>query len=85
MDELAIQTNGLSKVYGRAPGVRAVDQLTMDVPRGVVFGFLGPNGAGKSTTLKMLTGLLKPTEGTCLLYTSPSPRDRTRYRMPSSA
>ncbi len=64
MDELAIQTNGLSKVYGRSPGVRAVDQLTMDVPRGVVFGFLGPNGAGKSTTLKMLTGLLKPTEGT---------------------
>ncbi|MEZ4767067.1 MAG: ABC transporter ATP-binding protein [Caldilineales bacterium] len=64
MDELAIQTRGLSKVYGRAPGVRAVDQLTMDVPRGVIFGFLGPNGAGKSTTLKMLTGLLKPTEGT---------------------
>ncbi|MCB0234734.1 MAG: ABC transporter ATP-binding protein [Anaerolineae bacterium] len=64
MDDLAIRTTGLSKVYGRAPGVRAVDQLTMDVPRGVVFGFLGPNGAGKSTTLKMLTGLLKPTEGT---------------------
>ena len=67
MDDLAIQTTGLSKVYGRAPGVRAVDQLTMDVPLGVVFGFLGPNGAGKSTTLKMLTGLLKPTEGTAVV------------------
>ena len=67
MDDLAIRTEGLSKVYGRSPGVRAVDHLTMEVPRGVIFGFLGPNGAGKSTTLKMLTGLLKPTEGTAIV------------------
>ena len=41
----------------------AVDAVTFDVRRGEIFGFLGPNGAGKTTTIKMLTGLLAPTEG----------------------
>ena len=41
----------------------AVDRLTLDVRTGEIFGFLGPNGAGKTTTIKMLTGLLAPTEG----------------------
>jgi len=63
----AVEINGLTKVYGRNPGIKAVDNLNMQVPRGVIFGFLGPNGAGKSTTLKMLTGLLKPTEGTAVV------------------
>jgi ABC-2 type transport system ATP-binding protein len=44
-------------------GTRAVDGLTLRIPRGEVFGFLGPNGAGKTTTLKMLAGLLSPTSG----------------------
>ncbi|MBV8732696.1 MAG: ABC transporter ATP-binding protein [Acidobacteriia bacterium] len=42
----------------------AVDRLTLEVPKGAVCAFLGPNGAGKSTTVKMLTGLLRPTSGT---------------------
>src|SRR5262245_3633264 len=42
----------------------AVDDLTFDVPAGQIVGFLGPNGAGKSTTLKMLTGMLEPSDGT---------------------
>jgi len=42
----------------------AVDDLSFDVPTGQIVGFLGPNGAGKSTTLKMLTGMLEPTDGT---------------------
>src|ERR1700741_3484488 len=46
----AIRSTGLSKVYG---GVRAVDGLDLDVPRGSITGFLGPNGAGKTTTIRM--------------------------------
>jgi ABC-2 type transport system ATP-binding protein len=59
-DENAIRLLGLTKVFGRQ---LAVDQLSFEVKRGSFFGFLGPNGAGKSTTLKMLTGLLRPTAG----------------------
>jgi ABC-2 type transport system ATP-binding protein len=58
--DLAIRTRGLSKVFG---GKVAVRNLTLDVPRGEVFGFLGPNGAGKSTCVKMLLGLVFPTSG----------------------
>ena len=58
--DLAIRTRGLRKVFGRKVAVR---NLTLDVPRGEVFGFLGPNGAGKSTAVKMLLGLVFPTSG----------------------
>jgi len=51
---------GLTKRFG--PKV-AVDNLTMWVPRGSMFGFVGPNGAGKTTTLSMVTGLLRPDAG----------------------
>lgn len=57
----ALEVTGLTKRYG---STLAVDQLTLSIPRGTVFGMLGPNGAGKSTTLKMLLGLLAPTAGT---------------------
>ena len=56
----AIDARALTKVFQGKP---AVDQLTLQVARGRFFGFLGPNGAGKSTTIKMLTGLLRPTSG----------------------
>jgi ABC-2 type transport system ATP-binding protein len=56
----AIDTVGLTKAYN---GRRVVDDLSFSVRRGEFFGFLGPNGAGKSTTIKMLTGLLRPTAG----------------------
>jgi ABC-2 type transport system ATP-binding protein len=56
----AIEVNGLRKVFRGRP---AVDGISFSVPRGRFFGFLGPNGAGKSTTIKMLTGLLRPTAG----------------------
>ena len=58
--DLAIRTRGLRKVFGDKVAVR---NLTLDVPRGEVFGFLGPNGAGKSTSVKMLLGLVFPTSG----------------------
>jgi len=58
--EFAIEARGLSKHFG---DVRAVSSLDLNVPRGEIYGFLGPNGSGKSTTIRMLCGLLTPTEG----------------------
>ncbi len=55
-----IRAEGLTKWFN---GNLAVDDLTLDVRRGEVFGFLGPNGAGKTTTVRMLTGLIAPTAG----------------------
>ncbi|MDD4138414.1 MAG: ATP-binding cassette domain-containing protein, partial [Methanoregula sp.] len=47
-------------------GVRAVNDLTAEIPDGEIFGLLGPNGAGKSMTILMLVGLIEPTAGRCL-------------------
>jgi len=57
----AIATRGLSKRFGE---IRALRDLTLEVPRGVTFGLLGPNGAGKTTLIRVLLGLTKPTSGT---------------------
>jgi ABC-2 type transport system ATP-binding protein len=57
---LALETHQLSRFFG---DFRAVDGLELRVERGTFYGFLGPNGAGKSTTIKMLTGLLAPSQG----------------------
>lgn len=59
----AIETIHLSKVFGKENQIRAVDDLNLQVRKGEVFGFVGPNGAGKTTTMKMLIGLLEPSEG----------------------
>ncbi len=56
----AIRVRGLSKRFGQ---LLAVDHVDLDVPRGRVYGFLGPNGSGKSTTIRMLCGLLTPSDG----------------------
>jgi ABC-type multidrug transport system ATPase subunit len=56
----AIATTGLSKNFGRHT---AVDSIDLTVPEGSVYGFLGPNGSGKTTTIRMLLGLVAPTEG----------------------
>lgn len=60
MSELAIKATGLTRRFG---DFTAVNKLNLQVPRGYIYGFLGPNGCGKSTTLRMLTGLLSPSEG----------------------
>jgi ABC-2 type transport system ATP-binding protein len=57
---LAARTRGLRKVYR---GTVAVDHADLDVPEGAVLGMLGPNGSGKTTTIRMLLGLVRPTEG----------------------
>jgi ABC-2 type transport system ATP-binding protein len=53
----------VSKSYNKG-AVRAVDDLTLTVPPGEIFGFLGPNGAGKTTTIKLIVGILQPDSGT---------------------
>ncbi|NLT36366.1 MAG: ABC transporter ATP-binding protein [Gaiellales bacterium] len=56
----AISTRGLSKYYGKT---RGVEDVSLSVPGGAVYGFLGPNGSGKTTTIRCLLGMLRPTAG----------------------
>jgi ABC-2 type transport system ATP-binding protein len=60
---MMIEIANLSKSYNKGT-VKAVDDLSLTVNNGEIFGFLGPNGAGKTTTIKMMVGLLKPDSGT---------------------
>jgi ribosome-dependent ATPase len=62
---IAIEAQGLSKRFG---AFTAVDQISLRIERGEIFGFLGSNGCGKSTTMKMLTGLLPPSAGAARLF-----------------
>ncbi|MEO7714610.1 MAG: ABC transporter ATP-binding protein [Capsulimonas sp.] len=66
MEDYSIICENLTKIYkgGKKSGdIVAVDHISLRVPPGEFYGFLGPNGAGKSTSIKMLTGLLRPTSG----------------------
>jgi ribosome-dependent ATPase len=65
--EIAIDAKGLTRRFG---DFTAVDRVTLSIERGEIFGFLGSNGCGKSTTMKMLTGLLPPSEGSATLFGS---------------
>jgi ABC-2 type transport system ATP-binding protein len=72
--EQIVTIDHLSKIFkvgfwGRR--VTAVDELSLDVQRGEIYGFLGPNGAGKTTTIKMLMGLIYPSRGTARLFGRP--------------
>ena len=60
----AIETHQLTRSFG---ALVAVDQLTLTIPAGNVFGFLGPNGAGKTTTVRMLVALIAPTSGSAIV------------------
>lgn len=60
MNTAIIRTEQLSRSFG---SVQAVNELSLEVPAGIVFGFLGPNGAGKTTTIQLLLGLLEPSRG----------------------
>jgi len=61
---LAIEVEDITKRFG---DLTAVDQLSLKIKRGEIFGFLDPNGAGKTTSIRMMTGLLKPTSGKVLI------------------
>lgn len=59
-NSVAIRIKNLSCHFG---AIKAVDDISLEIPGGTIFGFLGPNGAGKTTTIRLLLGLLKPTSG----------------------
>ncbi|UCE28635.1 MAG: ABC transporter ATP-binding protein [Candidatus Bathyarchaeota archaeon] len=62
--KVVIRTDKLSKHYGKGGGIKAVDELDLEVYEGETFGLLGPNGAGKTTTVRLLNCIIKPTSGT---------------------
>jgi ABC-2 type transport system ATP-binding protein len=66
---LALEAEGLVKTYG---AVRALDDLSLSIPAGGVFGVLGPNGAGKSTLFRIALGLVRPTSGSARLFGAPA-------------
>src|SRR5258708_19923889 len=70
-DEFHMETAGLTKVFvsrWKRREVRAVDQISLQVPRGTTYGFLGPNGAGKTTFVKMLLSAVHPTAGSARIF-----------------
>ena len=67
-EEKIIEINGLTKKF---KDVKAVDELSLNVYKGDIFGFLGPNGAGKSTTIRMLLTLIRPNAGKIKLFGKP--------------
>jgi len=79
-----IKTQGITKIFkigkNQESDLVAVDDLTIEVDRGEVFGFLGPNGAGKTTTVRILTGLIRPTSGTAQVAGFELGKDDTNIR-----
>ncbi len=78
MSVLAIQTRGLTRRFG---ALTAVDHLDLQIEKGTIYGFLGPNGCGKSTTIRMLCGLLTPSEGTIDVLGQTLPQDAEALRL----
>ena len=78
MNSFVIETHELTKRYGR---ILAVDRLSLEVPRGSVFGLLGPNGSGKTTVMGMLLGLVQPTSGSFNLLDSGMGQDDALHRI----
>src|SRR5204862_7747359 len=78
--DIAIDVKGLTKSFG---GRTVVQNLSMQVKRGSIYGFLGPNGSGKTTTIRMLCGLLTPDSGTgtCLGYNILRDADKIKRRV----
>ncbi|MBC7987411.1 MAG: ABC transporter ATP-binding protein [Sphingomonadaceae bacterium] len=66
MSEAAIRVENMTKIY--AGGTRALDDVSLDVPRGTIFGLLGPNGAGKSTLINILAGIVNKTSGKAAIW-----------------
>ena len=71
-DTFAVEAVNLVKDFG---DTRAVDGISLKVPKGSIYGLLGPNGAGKTTTLRMLLGIIDPSSGTRLVLGRERPLD----------
>ncbi len=84
MSDYAIKTIGLSKRYSglwSQQPVDAVKNLNLEVHRGEIFGFLGPNGAGKTTTIKILLGIIYPTQGEAYVLGKPAGDPQNHYKL----
>ena len=80
----ALQAIGLTKTFGSgSAGVKALDDFSLEIPRGGVFGVLGPNGAGKSTLFRLALGLIRPTGGEVRLLQEPAGDIRALRRIGS--
>jgi ABC-2 type transport system ATP-binding protein len=81
---MILRTEGLTKTFEvgvRRRRVHAVEDLTLGVDEGEIFGFVGPNGAGKTTTIKMLMGLIFPTRGKAFIFDAPIPSREAKARI----
>jgi ABC-2 type transport system ATP-binding protein len=76
-DAIAISTRGLTRRFGE---LTAVDRVDLSIPRARIYGFLGPNGSGKTTTIRMLCGLLRPSDGDVEVLGYQIPREAERLR-----
>jgi ABC-2 type transport system ATP-binding protein len=74
----AISARNLTRRFGK---LTAVDHVSLEIPRATIYGFLGPNGSGKSTTIRMLCGLLRPSEGECVVLGHQVPREAEQLRI----
>ena len=84
MATVILRTERLSKTFEvgvRLRRVRAVNEVSLEVHEGEIFGFVGPNGAGKTTTIKMLMGLIFPTSGTASIFDAPIPSRGAKARI----
>jgi ABC-2 type transport system ATP-binding protein len=75
--DFAIRADHVSRDFGP---VRALDALSLEIPKGIVFGFLGPNGAGKTTAIRVFLGLIEPTAGRAEVLGLDTRRDGTAVR-----
>jgi ABC-2 type transport system ATP-binding protein len=78
-----MRTDKLAKEFEVRPGKRvtAVDDVSLEVQEGEIFGFVGPNGAGKTTTIKILMGLIFPSRGSAFIFDAPIPSQASKARI----
>ena len=77
MNDFSVEADGLTKYFG---DYKAVDQVSLAVPAGSIYGVLGPNGAGKTTSLRMTLGIIDPDEGTSRLLGGHRPQSLRHRR-----
>src|SRR5690606_35107687 len=77
LNDLSVEARGLTKYFG---AFRAVDNVSLEVPTGTIYGVLGPNGAGKTTSLRMMLGIVDPDAGESRLLGGQTPQT-VRHRV----
>ena len=78
MSQYVIKASKLSRNFGE---LKAVQELDLEIEKGRIYGFLGPNGCGKTTSIRMLTGLLKPSSGVVEVLGLKLPQDAEKLRL----